>query len=110
MNAQLLFRRAAMALVLVSVAAFSASERNGWILVVGGLLAVAAGSFTHGPRGRALPPWVVRLGVIAAIGWGAAQFAQRPSPEGAPRVVGGRYWPPCSSSCGTASSRRTGGS
>ncbi|MBM4099529.1 MAG: DUF3488 domain-containing protein [Planctomycetes bacterium] len=89
MNAQLLFRRAAMALVLVSVAAFSASERNGWILVVGGLLAVAAGSFTHGPRGRALPPWVVRLGVIAAIGWGAAQFAQRPSPEEAPRVVGG---------------------
>ena len=58
MNAQLRFRRAAMALVLVSIAAFSASERNGWVLVVGGLIAVAAGRLTDGPRGRALPQHV----------------------------------------------------
>ena len=88
MNAHLRFRRAAMALVLVSIAAFSASERNGWVLVVGGLVAVAAGRLTDGPRGRALPQWMLRFGVIAAIGWGGAMFVQRPSPDEAPRIVG----------------------
>lgn len=88
MNAQLRFRRAAMALVLMSIAAFSASERNGWVLVVGGLIAVAAGRLTDGPRGRALPQWLLRFGVIAAIGWGTAMFLQRPSPDEAPRIVG----------------------
>ncbi len=33
MNAALLFRRAAIVLVLVSVAAFAASQRSGWVLV-----------------------------------------------------------------------------
>lgn len=42
MNAALLFRRAAIVLVLVSVAAFAASQRSGWVLVAGGVLAVAA--------------------------------------------------------------------
>lgn len=88
MNVPLRFRRAAMALVLVSVAAFSASERNGWLLAVAGLLAVAAGTLTDGPKGRALPQWALRLGVMVAIGWGAFQFVQRPSPDEAPRIVG----------------------
>ena len=55
MNAALLFRRAAIVLVLVSVAAFAASQRSGWVLVAGGVLAVAAARLTDGPRRRALP-------------------------------------------------------
>ncbi len=89
MNARLQFRRAATALVLLSIAAFSASQRDGWVLAVGGSAALAAALFTEGPGRRTLPEWAVRLGVFAAIGWGAMRFFGRPSAEEAPRVVGG---------------------
>ena len=88
MNAALLFRRAAMVLVLVAVAAFAASQRSGWVLVAGGILAVAALRLTDGPRRRALPAFVLRIGVIALILWGIVDFMQLPSPAQAPRVVG----------------------
>jgi transglutaminase-like putative cysteine protease len=88
MNAALLFRRAAMLLVLVAIAAFAASQRSIGVLVVGGLVAVAAARLTDGPRRRALPAWVLRLGVIALIGWGAMEFVAQPTAEQAPRVVG----------------------
>jgi hypothetical protein len=87
MNVALLFRRAAMLLVLLSIAAFAASQRSGWVLVVGGLLAVAAARITDGPRKRQLPAWVIRFGVFVGIGWGAVQFMARPSPDEAPRIV-----------------------
>jgi len=88
MNAALLFRRAAIFLVLVSVAAFAASQRSGWVLVAGGVLAVAAARLTDGPRRRALPGFLLRIGVIALILWGGTEFMQRPTPDQAPRVVG----------------------
>ena len=88
MNAALLFRRAAMVLVLVAVAAFAASQRSGWVLVTGGILAVAALRLTDGPRRRALPAFVLRIGVIALILWGMLDFMQVPTPAQAPRVVG----------------------
>jgi transglutaminase-like putative cysteine protease len=88
MNAALLFRRAAIVLVLVSVAAFAASQRSGWVLVAGGVLAVAAARLTDGPRRRALPAFVLRIGVIALILWGGMDFMRQPTPDQAPRVVG----------------------
>lgn len=88
MNAALGFRRMAIALVLLSLAAFSASERSPWTLVVGGVVALAATSVTDGPRRRSLPPWILRLGVVAAIAWGSWSFATQPSAEEAPRIVG----------------------
>jgi hypothetical protein len=89
LNARLLFRRAATALVLLAIAAFSASQRDGWVLAVGGSVALAAALFTEGPGRRSLPEWAVRLGLFAAVGWGATRFVGRPSAEEAPRVVGG---------------------
>jgi len=88
MNAALLFRRAAIFLVLVSVAAFAASQRSGWVLVAGGVLAVAAARLTDGPRRRALPGFILRIGVIALILWGGTEFMRQPTPDQAPRVVG----------------------
>lgn len=88
MNASLGFRRMAIALVLLSVASFAASERSAWTLVVGGVLALAATSVTDGPRRRSLPPWMLRLGVVAAIAWGTWGFVSRPSADEAPRIVG----------------------
>ena len=88
MNAALLFRRAAIFLVLVSVAAFAASQRSGWVLVAGGVLAVAAARLTDGPRRRALPAFLLRIGVIALILWGGTEFMRQPTPDQAPRVVG----------------------
>lgn len=88
MNAALLFRRAAIFLVLVSVAAFAASQRSGWVLVAGGVLAVAAARLTDGPRRRALPGFILRIGVIALILWGGMEFMRQPTPDQAPRVVG----------------------
>lgn len=90
MNAVVAFRRAALALVLLSLAAYAASERNVWVLVLGGLAAVASAAITEGPRGRALSPWIVRVGVIIAMAWGTFDFASRPTlnPADAPRVVG----------------------
>lgn len=88
MNAALRFRRAATVLVLISIAAFAASERSGWVLVAGGLLAVAASRLTDGPRGRALPAWALRVGVLSLIAWGAARFVARPTADEAPRIVG----------------------
>lgn len=87
MNVALLFRRAALLLVILSIAAFAASERSGWVLVIGGLIAVGAARITDGPRKRHLPAWVIRFGVFIGIGWGGVQFMARPSPEEAPRVV-----------------------
>jgi transglutaminase-like putative cysteine protease len=89
MNARTQFRRAALALVLLSIAAFSASQRDGWTLAIGGSLAIAAVLVTEGPGRRSLPAMAVRLGVLAAIAWGGMRFAGRPSAEEAPRVVGG---------------------
>lgn len=88
MNAALLFRRAAIVLVLVSVAAFAASQRSGWVLVAGGVLAVAAARLTDGPRRRALPAFILRIGVIALILWGGMEFIRQATPDQAPRVVG----------------------
>ena len=87
MNVALLFRRAVLLLVFLSIAAFAASERSGWVLVIGGLLAVAATRITDGPRKRHLPAWAIRFGVFVGIGWGAVQFMARPSPDEAPRIV-----------------------
>ena len=70
MNVALLFRRAVLLLVILSIAAFAASERSGWVLVIGGLLAVAATRITDGPRKRHLPAWAIRFGVFVGIGWG----------------------------------------
>lgn len=90
MNAALAFRRVALTLVLLSVAAYAASERSVWVLVIGGVAAVAAATITEGPRGRALPAWAVRLFVLAAMVWGTVDFFSRaaPNPADAPRVVG----------------------
>jgi transglutaminase-like putative cysteine protease len=88
-NARILFLRTATALVLLAIAAFAASQRDAWILVIGGSAALAAALFTEGPRGRSLPPWVVRIGVLAAMAWGAYGFSERPSADEAPRIVGG---------------------
>ncbi len=88
MNAALGFRRMAIALVLLSVAAFAASERSAWTLVVGGVLALAATSVTYVPSRLSLPPWLLRLGVIAAIAWGSWSFLSQPSADEAPRIVG----------------------
>ena len=87
MNVALLFRRAVLLLVILSIAAFAASERSGWVLAIGGLLAVAATRITDGPRKRHLPAWAIRFGVFVGIGWGAVQFMARPSPDEAPRIV-----------------------
>ncbi len=89
MNVAVAFRRAALALVLLATAAYSASERSPWALVLGGLAAVLSTFITEGPRGRALPAWTVRVGVLAAMAWGGFEFLQRPSPAEAPRIVGG---------------------
>lgn len=89
MNALLAFRRAASVLVLLAVAAFAASQRDGTVFVAAGTLALAAALLVDGAGRFAVPTWFVRLGVLAAIGWGALRFAERPSAEEAPRVVGG---------------------
>jgi hypothetical protein len=73
---------------LCAIAAFAASERMGWFLVVAGIAAVAGTALADGPRARSIPPWSVRALILAAIGWGAFDFLSRPEAEEAARVVG----------------------
>jgi septal ring factor EnvC (AmiA/AmiB activator) len=56
--------------------------------VVGGVLALAATSVTDGPRRRSLPPWMLRLGVVAAIAWGVSSLLDAVSPLVAGIVLG----------------------
>jgi protein-glutamine gamma-glutamyltransferase len=88
MNAAVLFRRAAMVQVLLALAAFAVADRSVWFLVVGGVLAVASGSVTEGPRGRHLPNWLVSIGVVVAMGWGVVSLAEQPGLRAATGIVG----------------------
>ena len=88
MNVAAAHRRMALAVVLLAIASFAASQRDAWVLVAGGGLAIAAVALTEGPRARTLPSWAVRVGVLTAIAWGGIQFASRPGPEEAAGIVG----------------------
>lgn len=82
------FRRAAAVLVVLSIAAFGASQGAPWLAALAGALAIAALRVTEGRSPRALPAWALRAGVLVAIAWGGFEFAAGLSAEGAPRVVG----------------------
>ena len=88
MNVAVAFRRMVLITCLCAIAAFAASERMGWFLVVAGIAAVAGTALADGPRARSIPPWSVRALILAAIGWGAFDFLSRPEAEEAARVVG----------------------
>ena len=81
------FRRAVSVLVALSIAAFASSQRNPFMLTAAAV-ALAAIRFVGTAPGSGLPPWGLRAGVLAAIGWGGFEFASGISAEEAPGVVG----------------------
>jgi transglutaminase-like putative cysteine protease len=87
-NAAVLFRRAAMLQVLLALAAFAVADRNAWFLIAGGTLTVASSYVTQGPRGRFLPNWLVSLGIVLAMVWGAANLLDQPNLRDSSGIVG----------------------
>jgi transglutaminase-like putative cysteine protease len=78
MNLALLCRRMIFTQVLLGIVAFCTAEKNPGLLLVAGAIGAMSWYLTEGPRGRALPRWVVNAGALVASAWLAfALLSQR---------------------------------
>ncbi|MBT8485146.1 MAG: DUF3488 domain-containing protein [Phycisphaerales bacterium] len=68
----------AFALVLLSIAGFSAAQRSVEMFLVAGTLAAVSWYVTEGPRGRTLPRWASTMLVLLVTAAGVADFAVHP--------------------------------
>ncbi|MFP4146019.1 MAG: DUF3488 and DUF4129 domain-containing transglutaminase family protein [Phycisphaeraceae bacterium] len=69
------FRRLVFVQVLVGIVAFCIAERNPGLLLIAGGLAGLGWYVSEEILGRALPRWLVNLGVVAALAWLAVDIA-----------------------------------
>ncbi len=68
------YRIAAFLLVLLSIAAFAASQKDLLLLVSGGAIAVLSWYVTEGPRGRTLPSLVSNGLILLLLAWTLVSF------------------------------------
>lgn len=63
------FRKLVFIQVMVGILAFTIATGSPALLIIAGMMASMAWYIVEGPRGKALPQWIVMPGALASFGW-----------------------------------------
>ena len=74
MNVTVVFRRLVYAQVILGMIAFAAAEQSIAMMLIAGTFALLSWYIVEGPRGRALPRWLINLGVVCVLVWLAREL------------------------------------